>query len=68
MDKPPLYPWDFDRDDRVRLGDGRIATVILLECYDKLRVRLEDGQEIVVSAAENVGRPAACGPGEWLTP
>jgi hypothetical protein len=56
MDKPPLYPWDFNRDDQVRLGDGRIATVIRLESYDKLRVRLEDGQEIVVSAAENLER------------
>jgi hypothetical protein len=61
MDKPPLYPWDFDRDDQVRLGDGRIATVIRLESYDKLRVRLEDGQEIVVSAAEIVGRRDSAG-------
>jgi hypothetical protein len=56
MDKPPLFPWDFNRDDQVRLGDGRIATVIRLECYDKLRVRLGDGQEMVVSAAENMSR------------
>lgn len=47
---------DFYEGDRVILADGRDAIVVGLEDSDNLRVKMPDGQEVVLMVREIIGR------------
>ncbi len=47
---------DFYEGDRVILSDGRDAIVVRLEDGDSLRVKMPEGQEVVVKVREIIGR------------